>query len=70
MRPTFDGDRRTIETFLLLPLEGATPKAIHLEFLKRVREERKFDSPEALKAQILLDVKKAQAYFRRSPLTA
>jgi riboflavin kinase / FMN adenylyltransferase len=65
MRPTFDGDRRTIETFLLSPLEGATPKAIRLEFLKRLREERKFDSPEALKAQILRDVEKAQTYFRR-----
>ncbi|HYI92120.1 MAG TPA: bifunctional riboflavin kinase/FAD synthetase [Bryobacteraceae bacterium] len=69
MRPTFNGDRRTIETFLLLPLEGDTPKLIRLEFLKRVREERKFDSPEALKAQIFKDVKRAQMYFRRSPLT-
>ena len=69
MRPTFDGDRRTIETFLLLPLEGDTPKTIRLEFLRRIREERKFESPEALKTQILKDVKRAQTYFRRSPLT-
>jgi riboflavin kinase/FMN adenylyltransferase len=66
MRPTFDGTKRTIETFLLSPFDGKTPARIRLEFLKRVREERKFDSPEALKSQILQDVKRAQTYFRRT----
>lgn len=65
-RPTFDGDRLTIETYLLAPLDGDTPVRIRLEFLRRVREERKFDSPEALKAQILRDVSRANAYFRRT----
>ena len=64
-RPTFEGDRLTIETYLLAPLVGDTPKRIRVEFLRRVREERKFESPEALKAQILRDVGRAQAYFRR-----
>ena len=36
-----------------------------MEFLRRVRDERKFESPEALKAQILRDVTRAQTYFRR-----
>jgi FAD synthase len=30
-----------------------------------VREERKFENPEALKTQILRDVGRTQAYFRR-----
>ena len=65
-RPTFgESDRLSIETFLLEPLEGDTPRRISVEFLERVREERKFDSPEALKAQILKDVGVAQRYFRR-----
>ncbi|HTW63635.1 MAG TPA: bifunctional riboflavin kinase/FAD synthetase [Bryobacteraceae bacterium] len=64
-RPTFDGQHRTIETYLLSPLEGAPPAEIAVEFLRRVRDERKFESPEALKAQILRDVGRAQAYFRR-----
>jgi riboflavin kinase/FMN adenylyltransferase len=65
-RPTFgNDDALTIETFLLDPLEGATPERIRLEFLRRVRDERKFESPEALKAQILRDVGRAKAYFRR-----
>jgi riboflavin kinase / FMN adenylyltransferase len=64
-RPTFGGHDLTIETFLLSPLEGQPPRRIRLDFLRRVREERKFDSPEALKAQILKDVARANAYFRR-----
>lgn len=65
-RPTFDdGHRLTIETFLLSSFTGETPRRIRLELLRRVREERKFESPEALKTQILKDVSRAQAYFRR-----
>jgi riboflavin kinase / FMN adenylyltransferase len=69
-RPTFGDtcggdDTLSIETFLLDPLEGATPERIRLEFLRRVRDERKFESPEALKVQILRDVGRAKAYFRR-----
>jgi len=66
-RPTFGGDNQlSIETFLLDPLEGATPERIRLGFLRRVRDEQKFESPEALKTQILRDVGRAQAYFRRT----
>lgn len=67
-RPTFDSDRLTVETFLLVPLEGATPERIRVEFLRRVREERRFAAPELLKAQILRDVARAQSYFRRRRL--
>jgi riboflavin kinase/FMN adenylyltransferase len=55
VRPTFGGDTLAIETFLLTPLEDGDPQAIRVEFLRRVRDERKFESPEALKAQILKD---------------
>jgi riboflavin kinase / FMN adenylyltransferase len=64
-RPTFHGQHRTIETFLLSALDSPPPDEISVEFLRRVRDERKFESPEALKAQILRDVGRAQAYFRR-----
>lgn len=66
LRPTFAGDSRTIETFLLDPFDGHTPARIEVQLLRRVREERKFPSPEALKAQILSDVSRAQTYFRRT----
>jgi riboflavin kinase/FMN adenylyltransferase len=67
-RPTFgDSHALTIETFVL----GAAPDLgetdpLTVEFLARLREERKFDSPEALKARILFDAGAAARYFRRS----
>ncbi len=44
---------------------AAPPREIAVEFLRRVRDERKFENAEALKAQILRDVNRAQTYFRR-----
>jgi riboflavin kinase/FMN adenylyltransferase len=65
-RPTFGAaEQLSIETFLLDPLEGPSLRRIRVEFLCRVRDERKFETPEALKAQILKDVRVAQNYFRR-----
>jgi riboflavin kinase/FMN adenylyltransferase len=64
-RPTFNGHGLSIETYLLSSLEGAPPEEISVEFLRWVRDERKFENAEALKAQILRDVGRAQAYFRR-----
>jgi riboflavin kinase/FMN adenylyltransferase len=64
-RPTFGGDSVTVETFLLDPLVGASPRAIRVEFLRRLREERRFEDAAALKRQILRDVGQAVTYFRR-----
>ena len=66
-RPTFgDSTQLTIETFLLDPLTGETPRRISVDFLWRVREERKFSNPEALKARILRDAAAARRYFART----
>ncbi len=64
-RPTFGGESLAIETFLLTPLSGETPARIRVAVTRRLRDERKFESPEALKTQILLDVKRAQSWHRR-----
>lgn len=64
-RPTFNGHGLTIETYLLSNLEGPPPEEISVQFLRWVREERKFENAEALKSQILRDVGRARAYFRR-----
>jgi riboflavin kinase/FMN adenylyltransferase len=64
VRPTFGGDTLSIETFLLPGLSGAAPRAIRVEFLLRLREERKFPAPAALKAQILEDIHHASQYSR------
>ena len=66
-RPTFGGTDLAIETFLLAHLDGDAPRQIRVEFLHRLRDEKKFDSAEQLKAQIFRDVRRAQAYFRRVP---
>lgn len=65
-RPTFDGRHLTIETFLLTPFDGVQPPSIRLEFLHRIRDERRFDSPAALRAQIMRDVGQATKFFRRA----
>jgi riboflavin kinase/FMN adenylyltransferase len=65
-RPTFGGQHLTIETFLLPPLDANPPRRIRVEFLRRVREERQFPGAAELKQQILRDVGRAQAYFRRT----
>ena len=65
-RPTFGpSGPLSIETFLLDPLEAPAPRRIRVEFLARVRDERRFESPEALKAQILKDAGVARRYARR-----
>ena len=64
-RPTFeDNAALSIETFLLEPLDGETPKRIRVEMLHRLRAEQKFESPEALKQQILHDADRAKQFFR------
>ena len=69
-RPTFENPKGpnelTIETFLLSPFTPPAPERIRVEFLHRLRDERKFESAESLKAQILRDVGRAQKFFRRT----
>ncbi len=65
IRPTFGGTDLSIETYLLRPLEGPDPVKLRLGFWRRLRDEKKFDSPEALRRQILHDVARAETFFRR-----
>jgi riboflavin kinase/FMN adenylyltransferase len=64
IRPTFGEDQLTIETFVL---RGSVPDdaaAGRLAFLRRLRDEMKFESPEALVRQIASDVRRAEKFFR------
>jgi riboflavin kinase / FMN adenylyltransferase len=65
-RPTFADASFAIETHLLdfrpVPLDGSTP--LRLTFLARLREERQWPSPEALREQIGRDVQAARRYLR------
>ena len=65
-RPTFGAASFAIESHILnfepVDLDETTP--LELEFLYRLRAEMKWDSPQALKEQILKDVARARRYFR------
>jgi len=65
-RPTFGEDSFTVETHILnftpVALDENTP--LRLTFLHRLRDEKKWPTAEALKAQIGLDVRQAQRYLR------
>lgn len=65
VRPTFSGDRLTVETHLLEPLQADPPRQAGVEFLRRLRAEKRFPDPNSLKAQILRDAARARAYLRR-----
>ena len=68
VRPTFGGEELTVETFLLSPFEEPTPTNIRVEFRCFIRPEQRFPDPGSLKAQIMRDVARAQAYWRRVSL--
>lgn len=65
-RPTFGENTYAIESHLLNFHEmDLTPEtSLELCFLSRIRPEQKFDSPSALKEQILKDVAHARRYLR------
>jgi riboflavin kinase / FMN adenylyltransferase len=63
-RPTFGGGEISVETHLLGTLDSRAPRRMRVEFLRRVREERKFPGAESLKAQIARDAQRARRYFR------
>lgn len=65
-RPTFGADSFAVETHLLdfepIALDESTP--LELTFLHRLRNERRFDSPDELRAQIRRDVDRARQIFQ------
>ena len=64
-RPTFAGEEVTVETFLLSPFEEPTAEYIRVDFRRFVRAEQAFPDPQSLRAQIMRDVRRAKAYWRR-----
>jgi riboflavin kinase/FMN adenylyltransferase len=64
-RPTFGADSFAVETHLLdfEPIDLTEQTPLEMTFLQRLRPERRFESPEALRKQIGLDVARAQRYF-------
>ncbi len=65
-RPTFGADSYAIETHLFnfTPIDLTEDTPLRLAFLRRLREERRFASPDELKQQIGLDVRTATRFFQ------
>lgn len=65
MRPTFNGSSLSVETHLLDAQLATAPKRMEVRFWKRLREEKKFSGPEELRAQIAIDIARANQFFVR-----
>jgi riboflavin kinase/FMN adenylyltransferase len=64
LRPTFEGEATRVEAHLL-DFEGDLyGRRLRLEFVERLREERRFAGMEALRVQIEADVESARAVLR------
>ena len=62
--PTFGGRRLGVETHVLNHKRNLYGRTVKLRFLKKLRNERKFTTSEALVDQIARDVAEARRYFR------
>jgi len=66
VRPTFDGKHLAIESHLFNFAEQLTLGPMQVRFLARLRDERKFSSPEALREQVLTDIEQAKLLNQNS----
>jgi riboflavin kinase / FMN adenylyltransferase len=65
VRPTFADTDVTIETHLLRYSGDLYGQTVRLSFVQRLRDERRFESVEALRAQIEADQRRAEHLFSR-----
>ena len=63
-RPTVNGVKNLLEVHLFDFDQNIYGRFIEIEFLKKIRDEKKFDNLEALKQQITKDVAIAKNYFK------
>jgi riboflavin kinase/FMN adenylyltransferase len=64
-RPTVDGTRSVLEIHLFDFDQTIYGAQLYVEFIHKLREEKRFESFEKLKEQITLDVKQAREYFEK-----
>lgn len=65
MRPTVDGARTLLEVHLFHFNQDIYGRHVCVEFCKKLRDEKRFDSLDALKEQIDRDALEAITYFKR-----
>jgi riboflavin kinase/FMN adenylyltransferase len=65
-RPTLSGvSKLKLEVHVLDFNADLYGKHVHVDFLYKIRDEQKFDSLDALKAQISLDIEVARVFFKK-----
>ena len=62
-RPTVDGQNPVLEVHIFNFSENLYGKKIQVEFLKKIRDEKKFEGLDELKEQIFKDIAFAKEYF-------
>ena len=65
-RPTFDGHEQTLEVHILHFHEDLYGQPLSVEFVDRLREERRFDSMDALREQLKQDAIQAEQAIKKS----
>jgi len=63
-RPTFGGGERLVEVYLLDYHGDLYGQELAIDIIERLRDEKKFDTPEQLKKQIAKDVKQGTAILK------
>jgi riboflavin kinase / FMN adenylyltransferase len=69
VRPTFDGLKRLIETYIWDFSGDLYGKKLRIDLVARLRDEMRFNSVEELKTQMGKDVEKAKQIFKEIPRT-
>ena len=65
LRPTFQGHVLTVESHLFDFSENLVGGPMEVRFWRRLRDEKKFSSPAALREQVLHDIARARRFFAR-----
>jgi riboflavin kinase/FMN adenylyltransferase len=65
MHPTFGGDKRLVETYIIDYSGDLPDRTIRVEFVKRLREEKQFDVADRLIEQIHKDVAQARTILEQ-----
>ena len=63
-RPTFGGDKQTLEAFIFDFEDDIYGEKLHVSFYHKMREERKFQSAEELRAQLEKDRENVEQIFK------
>lgn len=64
LRPTFDKEEMQIESYIINFNRNLYGEEIDIIFIKKIRDEMKFKSPEELSLQISRDLEQAKTYFK------